>query len=225
MHSVHFLTRAVPERARHAHARERTRDPAKDLAQDSDGKILMGASAAPRCAALGPCMRAIRPSLTRDPWGTMCAGNDRPPRPVLPHYRRRHPSGRQWPSQLTFSIPVCALREERGTGEAGAHARVARLARLRDIEVHPVAPLGNGVSAAAIPPPAAAAPANTALPTTTARRRWQAWEDANLNAGMAAHGNAWATILVNYAFDNRSQVDLKDRARTLQKHMDKASPA
>jgi len=49
------------------------------------------------------------------------------------------------------------------------------------------------------------------------RRPWQAWEVANLVEGMKKHGTAWAQIRDNFQFDNRSAVDLKDKARTLAK--------
>ena len=42
-------------------------------------------------------------------------------------------------------------------------------------------------------------------------------EVQNLMAGMARFKNQWVTILRNYRFNNRTGVDLKDKARNLQK--------
>ncbi len=51
-----------------------------------------------------------------------------------------------------------------------------------------------------------------------ARRRFSDEEIANLIAGYKRFGADWRSILNHYQFDNRTNVDLKDKARNLMKH-------
>ena len=51
-----------------------------------------------------------------------------------------------------------------------------------------------------------------------ARRRFSDEETANLIEGYKRFGADWKSILKHYKFDNRTNVDLKDKARNLMKH-------
>lgn len=49
------------------------------------------------------------------------------------------------------------------------------------------------------------------------RRKWEDWEVANLKAGMLRFGRNWIEILRHYKFSDRTNVNLKDKARSLEK--------
>ncbi|KAI7792840.1 putative telomeric repeat-binding factor 1, partial [Triplophysa rosa] len=55
--------------------------------------------------------------------------------------------------------------------------------------------------------------------TSRSRRKWTSEEDKKLKAGVRQYGvGKWASILIEFDFENRTSVMLKDRWRTMKKH-------
>jgi len=54
-----------------------------------------------------------------------------------------------------------------------------------------------------------------AKPTGKSRRPWSVHEKENLKEGLRRFGRKWSIILASYKFNERTQVDLKDKARNM----------
>ena len=105
--------------------------------------------------------------------------------------------------------------------------------RLEKVAVRPVVPLGlfGGVAASVAAAGSATSPQRRSFSvamsdaaqkdTGRSHRPWQEWEDDNLTAGMEKHGTSWALILSEFEFNNRTAVDLKDRARNRAKILER----
>lgn len=67
--------------------------------------------------------------------------------------------------------------------------------------------------------PKATAPQSAPPSGTGQRRPWSEEEILNLHKGMKQFGKDWAAIRTNYKFNNRSNVDIKDKWRNIEKKL------